>query len=245
MPPNGGVEGDVEGDVELHWIDPDLLEIKFDDCVCRLCLGVMQEPSSGCPEGHCFCSDCYVKELRERKQCPTCCHPVADGQKLVRIRPLEGVISQLRLRCANWAGAAGPAAAKRARMAGGPAPGNRPDAGCGWRGFVGELTGHLEGCGWVPVKCPNEGCGGLVLRKDFNEHTATLCQHREVKCCHCETAVKVRLLAAHEACCPNAWTKCPNVGCLEDAQRGWMGLHREVCGHEEVVPQPSTLDTTP
>ena len=45
------------------WIDPDLLEIKFNDCVCALCLGVMVEPTSGCPHLHICCRGCYIKEI--------------------------------------------------------------------------------------------------------------------------------------------------------------------------------------
>jgi len=69
------------------WIDPDLLEKRFDDCVCVVCSGLMVEPTSGCPDGHSFCRACYVKK---HKGCPTCRNAV-DKRKLVRNRPLEGM----------------------------------------------------------------------------------------------------------------------------------------------------------
>jgi len=74
------------------WIDPDLLEIKFQDCVCALCLGLMVDPASGCKEGHSFCRACYGKALYEQRKCPTCRHPVAAEGLLVRNRPLAGII---------------------------------------------------------------------------------------------------------------------------------------------------------
>jgi len=49
------------------WIDPDLLAIKFQDCICPLCFGVMKVPSSGCLEGHSCCQACYKKALRRKK----------------------------------------------------------------------------------------------------------------------------------------------------------------------------------
>ena len=85
---SGGAAAPVAG-----WIDPDLLEIKFQDCVCALCFGVMVQPTSGCPDGHSFCKGCHGKALDRKKQCPVCRHPVTDAQKLVRMRPLEGIIS--------------------------------------------------------------------------------------------------------------------------------------------------------
>lgn len=81
------------------WIDPDFLEVKFDDVICTLCFGVMDEPTSGCPDGHSFCSTCINTELRIRKKFPLCRHIMADGPHLVRNRPLEGMISQLRVKC--------------------------------------------------------------------------------------------------------------------------------------------------
>ena len=74
------------------WTDPDLLEVKYQDCVCALCLGLMVDPASGCKEGHSFCRACYGKALHEQKRCPTCRHPVAAEGMLVRNRPLAGVI---------------------------------------------------------------------------------------------------------------------------------------------------------
>ena len=96
----GGVVAGVGGSIAsggaaapaAGWIDPDLLEIKFQDCVCALCLGVMVEPTSGCPEGHSFCKPCYGEALEEKRECPTCRRKV-DKRKLVRMRPLENIIA--------------------------------------------------------------------------------------------------------------------------------------------------------
>jgi len=249
-----------------------VLEEKSDYSVCGVCFGVMVEPASGCPEGHSFCRGCFVKVLRDQNKCPTCRHPVKDERKLVRNRQLEGMISELKAHCEHAEGgkgkeAAGPSAAKRAKLA--PAAsmtaetlkkellhrgletvGNKAEmearleedrkqgAGCKWKGRVGGLAAHLLECQWVPVKCPNEGCTESPPRKDLAEHEAT-CGMRKVKCAHCEGQMEHQLLAEHEGSCPRATIECPNEGCCHSRNRGFMNLHLEICEHAEVAcPYP-------
>jgi hypothetical protein len=208
-----GGDAEEESDSE-NWIDPDLLETKFQDCVCALCFGVMAEPTSGCSEGHSFCRRCYGKALRRRRECPTCRRPVAGENKLVRSRNLDGMISQLWMRCEHAKGE-GARAAKRAKLAtaasmsaktlrdelgqrGLDSTGGKPElaarleedrqkvGGCRWRGCVGEHAAHLGGCEWAPVKCANKGCAQSPLRRDLPEHGET-CEHRVVLCSLCGT----------------------------------------------------------
>jgi hypothetical protein len=81
------------------WIDPDNLVIKIDHCICALCFGVMKTPVSGCPEGHSFCLSCLEMEHSHRQKCPVCRFPKKPEVSLVRNRPLEGIISQLCIKC--------------------------------------------------------------------------------------------------------------------------------------------------
>ena len=209
------------------WIDPDLLAIKFRQCiVCVVCAGLVVEPTVGCPGLHSLCRACYVKVLKKKKVCPMCRHPV-DEQKLVLNRDLEGIISQLALRCKHAGGnaaAAGPSAAKHAELA--PAAsmaveavdhgldlqGNKlvlvarleenrmQDAGCRWTGCVGELAAHLGECAREPVTCPNKGCTETPLRKNLLDHKAT-CEHRKVPCGHCKGKMEHQLLVEHREPC--------------------------------------------
>ena len=208
------------------WIDQDLLVIKFDECiVCVVCAGLMVEATIGCPGLHSICRACYVKALQKKKECPSCRHPV-DEQKLVLNRDLAGIISQLVLRCKHAGGnqaAAGSPAAKHAELA--PAASTAveavedearlnklalvsrleedrvQDAGCRWKGCVGELDAHLGECAREPVTCPNEGCTESPLRRDLLDHKAT-CEHRVVECGHCKNEMTSRSLAKHEGICP-------------------------------------------
>lgn len=217
---------------EDGWIDPEWLEDKFDDCVCSSCFSVMFEPVSGCPEGHSFCRRCYMKMLEHKRECPTCRHPVEDEKRLVRNRPLEGVIAELRVRCMHapeesgnnfkgqffgsraadlalesaFANLAVADAKQRVRKAAREGLG-----GCQWRGKVAELSAHLESCCWTQVKCPRAWCGMLLLRKDWEEHEAA-CWRSRVPCRHCGRDVDGGALVEHEARCQ--WTHAERPGRL-------------------------------
>ena len=250
------------------WIDPDLLAIKFRQCiVCVVCAGLVVEPTVGCPGLHSLCRACYVKVLKKKKVCPMCRHPV-DEQKLVLNRDLEGIISQLALRCKHAGGneaAAGPSAAKHAELA--PAAsmaveavdhgldlqGNKlvlvarleenrmQDAGCRWTGCVGELAAHLGECAREPVTCPNKGCTETPLRKNLLDHKAT-CEHRKVPCGHCKGKMEHQLLVEHEGTCFMAEIECPNEGCVVQFKRRATNVHRAQCKHGQVTCPCSGCD---
>ena len=95
----GGASGAGAGPPVAGWIDPDLLEEKDEDSVCGLCFGVMVKPASGCPEGHCFCEQCFVQALARNKSCPACRARVKDAKTLVPNRTAENLIAKLWLRC--------------------------------------------------------------------------------------------------------------------------------------------------
>ena len=106
------------------------------------------------------------------------------------------------------------------------------DAGCRWKGCVGDLAAHLGKCEWEPVTCTLQGCTESILPKDLPQHKET-CQHRKVPCGHCKAGVAFRSLAEHESRCQLVMIGCPNEGCSVQYQRGWINLHRNICEHEE------------
>ncbi|KAJ1478779.1 hypothetical protein T484DRAFT_1960447, partial [Baffinella frigidus] len=108
--------------IEGLLIDPKWLEEGKDLATCGVCKMVLEQPTTGCPEGHAFCRQCYVAELALSKQCPTCGHATKES-RLQMCRPLEGLIGQLRIRCMHGpeeeegGGKGGaPPRAKRARL---------------------------------------------------------------------------------------------------------------------------------
>ena len=108
------------------------------------------------------------------------------------------------------------------------------DAGCKWRGTVGELLAHRETCGWVPVPCLNRGCNAEPLRRDLAQHES-ICGRRMVACQHCALAMECRAVASHEGDCDEAPATCPNSGCSFFARRSALRDHRQCCPCETVA----------
>ena len=220
------------------WIDPDWLEERCEDCECGLCFGVMVEPVSGCLEGHTYCRSCVVKELRERKRCPACRHPVQEG-KLTRIRPLEGIIAKLKLRrCEHGAGdeAEAPPAAKRAKVA--------PAASMAVEALKKELRQRgLETAGDKPTLvarleedrrkgAPRAGCGWRGRVVELAAHLGA-CEWAPVKCPHgCAESPLRRDLAEHDATCGSL--KVPCKGCTQQFQRRLLAEHEGSCPLAEI-----------
>lgn len=75
--------------IEGLLIDPKWLEEGKDLATCGVCKMVLEQPTTGCPEGHAFCRQCYVAELALSKQCPTCGH--ATKVKPLNLSPQEPV----------------------------------------------------------------------------------------------------------------------------------------------------------
>ncbi|KAJ1483610.1 hypothetical protein T484DRAFT_1799676 [Baffinella frigidus] len=221
---------------------------------CPLCFLVLEQPTTGCPEGHACCKSCYIKWLLKKKECPNCSHATDESKylpsPLQRCRPLEGLIGQLPLRCKH--GADDPSA-KRAKL--GPAAssaddpredlgrrglstegggGEQTDGGlegkCEWRGMACEFPEHLlKSCGNEPVQCPNAvaGCNESVMRKDAPRHASETCAYRETTCKHCRKPFAARALPTHAESCPEAKVECPNwtVGCKESVLRKDAARH--------------------
>jgi len=134
-------------------------------CTCGVCLMLMEEPTSGCSQGHCLCNLCYVRILEEatpaQSVCPVC-KEKTNKKKLQRIRPLESVIDNLICKHA---------------------------AGCEWSGTVSQLAAHRTFCPLEPVACENEGCKEQVARKDMKMHAEACNFHPTGKCKYCKSTV--------------------------------------------------------
>jgi hypothetical protein len=135
-------------------------------CTCGECLMLMDQPTSGCSQGHCLCHACYVRILEEatpaQSVCPVCKEKTS-RKKLIRIRPLESVIGNLLI-CKHAAG-------------------------CDWSGTVSQLRAHVESCPLEPVPCPNPGCEERVARNDMEIH-AEACNFYKYECKHCKSTTK-------------------------------------------------------
>lgn len=60
--------------------------------------------------------------------------------------------------------------------------------GCEWTGEVRSAEIHQADCGFMNVKCTNEGCKETSLQKHLQEHLNKKCVMRELLCRYCETS---------------------------------------------------------
>ena len=126
-----------------------------EDLRCGVCHDVLDQPTSGCGEGHVFCHRCLLRSLENRATCPAGCGQAVAKDKLVRSRPLENVIAKLQAKCVREAEAAA--------------------AACTWQGTLGELKEHrATSCPNEPVACANEGCARLMPRALVETHQRCL-----------------------------------------------------------------------
>jgi hypothetical protein len=185
---------------------------------------VLEIPTSGCPEGHTYCRDCLEKALKKARKCPACRHPVTDSQ-LRRNRPLEGVITRLRVNCKHASplqfseelrrgdgGVAIPPAAKRARLT--------PAADLTAEELATALREH-----------------GLEVTGEKEALAARLQDYRDAA--FCTWAGTVGELGAHlQQDCPWQPVVCTNAGCGQTWARRKMVEHvRSACEFRRVPCQ--------
>ena len=221
------------------WIDPALLEVKFNDCICSLCFGVMFSPTTGCKDSHSFCSACLNKHLATKTECPQCTHTITS---LVRNMPLAGMISQLRVKCQYWQGqkmaVEGDIVQSPKRMKLSSAKTNQEtphDVYCTWTGTVEEVFAHTSKCDWATVKCP--GCMKAMSRKEFAIHTEKCKTDRTCPNDGCDTQHPVGKMNQHLVVCGYGPITCPCPGC------DMSMLRREIKEHVRDVHFGNDVDT--
>ena len=229
---------DPDSEQALAALDPDFLEEASADCVCALCFGVMVEPTSGCPDGHSFCRACYLQTLHQRNSCPTCRHPVAADNsflqagtnstfKLVRNRPLENVISLLKMRCEHAEGEIGKEAAGNPMVEGAnlaPSPSLPVE-------LVPEQLSELlpEHSEELPQGLPRPSRwrasqSELVARREEGEKQGGGCSWKG----------RVGKRAAHLRECEWAPVTCSNRGCTESRLRKDLPEHSLNCDSRKI-----------
>ena len=59
------------------------------------------------------------------------------------------------------------------------------DRGCEELVKLGDLSSHVENCGFSSVVCSNEGCSLTMNKKDQHSHETATCQFLKIKCSEC------------------------------------------------------------
>ena len=97
--------------------------------------------------------------------------------------------------------------------------------GCVWKGILGEIDAHLDGCAEFILNCSNK-CGVLLKRSELQNHCENECQLRIVKCEYCGATIQYKVLENHNRICLEFPLVCPNE-CLKSCIRKELKLHIE------------------
>ena len=128
-----------------------------DNFRCAICLNVLKQPMQCVRNEHSFCKPCITRYLEEFQRCPTCMEPLT-LQTLRPSRIITGLVSEMKIKCDNV------------------------ERGCPEIIKFNALKDHVKDCGFVPVKCSNDGCELIVNRKDQPHHERNDCSFRKEKC---------------------------------------------------------------
>ena len=197
----------------MGYIDPDCVEGEVNDnYVCAICQLLLDEPTSGCREGHAFCKDCLAKAHESNGTCPTCRAP-ASASGLTRNRPLENMITSVKVKCVHFEDRSkrrrrpSPASlkvdelraalrdrglseeGKKTKLVAKLVEAEADDIACEWRGTVASYRGHQErDCPMEEVPCGCHPCDVVLSRCRLQRHEE-ICPMRAVLCQFCDEIV--------------------------------------------------------
>lgn len=152
--------------------------------VCSNCNGIVRDPYhvSVSQCDHIFCKLC----LDNLSSCPED-GTVLKHVKIEKHKKLESYISQRKVNCPL------------------------SQRGCGWRGKLSEVTGHIKRCNNLHIICEKE-CGVVYPRFAKQQHDEN-CGAKEMVCKYCGEAMLGKALKLHQAkICDNFPLECPH-GC--------------------------------
>ena len=128
---------------------------------CPICMNVLKDPVMCQRNQHCFCTPCISRHLQNSNACPSCREELSVETLSQAPRVLTNYLSTLKIRCDYF------------------------ERGCVGFHQLGDLKSHVEGCGFSPVLCSNDGCLAEINKRDRRHHEAEVCEFRKLKCHDC------------------------------------------------------------
>ena len=162
---------------------------------CSVCLLILKEPCIVSCCGHKFCRACIEQVENSKKPCPLC--NTLDFTFMRELALQRSLLNDFEVYCSY------------------------KKEGCGWKGRLGELTGHLtidssvkfepNKCQFVEVECGNK-CGEWFHRRDITTHKTKHCKKRPYSCYHCGdyNSTFEDVTERHYPQCGEFPVKCPN-----------------------------------
>ncbi|KAJ1494452.1 hypothetical protein T484DRAFT_1877599 [Baffinella frigidus] len=229
-----------------------LVEKPPDDFICQVCMNVLQQPTSGCPEGHCYCKECYVKALQNiggNRSCPSELPAPAKRAKTEEHEKMTA--AQLRKKLVQEHGLKiAPGATRKEDFL--ALLKQHHASGCGWVGAISGLSSHLAAdCMLETVPCSNAGCSATLQRRDLENH-GMYCDFRQVPCRYsCGATLALASRTSHESGCMKATgffcsgtTSTHGGGCKLTGTREEMLKHQETCPDIKIACDSPGCTTT-
>ncbi|KAF3934946.1 hypothetical protein ABW19_dt0208165 [Dactylella cylindrospora] len=179
---------------------------------------------------HTFCSACISLSLDRSLTCPVDRKPLSHDDVTPAPIMITNLVNDLHVLCPN------------------------KEKGCGVSCARWLVESHVkEDCEYALVRCREEGCDGMVPRKDVDGD----CVHKEVECEHCGEESHHRAcskissdcphcfqefpnsdLEAHVSHCPAEVIECPasHFGCSHSCPRSDMESHTSSCHFIALTP---------
>ena len=115
------------------------------------------------------------------------------------------------------------------------------DYGCKWKGPFSNLEKHLnDECAFIQVKCINDGCKEIRLRKDLDSHLILCDKTANVigaKCKLCNNEFNIKDIPKHLNNCPEITVECIK-GCGKKLKKKEMKEHLNIICPVELVKCP-------
>ena len=110
--------------------------------------------------------------------------------------------------------------------------------------YYSEVETHIRDCPYQKIKCENDGCDKIILKKDIFEHNKNECNYFKIKCKWCKNAFIKRDIDKHEKECElipkekeNANYINDKIGLEEHLQRLSKNLNEIINDNKKLVEE--------
>ncbi|XP_015778036.1 PREDICTED: TNF receptor-associated factor 4-like isoform X2 [Acropora digitifera] len=196
--------------------DDEFVDNVEDDLLCPICCLPLKEAIQTRWCGHRFCRACIDSHLARQETdgqqitCPVCRTNLNTKQDIFEDLAADRKIRSYTIKCP------------------------RRSRGCQWTDELRAKDDHLASCPHEVVSCTNKNCNVILERKGLEDHVATKCDWRILRCKFCTVshpALQMEVDDHKENECALVEISCPysKLGCPEKFQRKEKTNHLHSC----------------
>ncbi|XP_015767336.1 PREDICTED: TNF receptor-associated factor 4-like isoform X3 [Acropora digitifera] len=188
--------------------DDEFVDNVEDDLLCPICTLPLKEVVQTRRCGHRLCRSCidayFARQETDGQQitCPVCRTNLNTEQDIFEDLAADRKILSYTIKCP------------------------RRSRGCQWTDELRAKDDHLAYCLHEIVSCTNKNCNVKLERKGLQDHVATKCDWRIIRCKFCPVAQPALHMEAHQKVCPKLPVTCPQ-------KCGMTILREKVADHKE------------